>query len=273
MYQYGYNQVVTQTNLEQVIHLYEQQPSSAQQQFTKALGEALVQKLQGLTLATQLAVGQQLLASFHTKDVQIYLADPHAEAVLASHHVDGAFPPPPADSVSLVDANVTLNKGSHFLTVAETDNVGLDARGTATHTLIITYDFLVKDAAELYGSDEYRTYLRLYAPADAKLLSQQGFTNLNGDDQFGHTDQTGYQMWGGYLLVHDGMPYTLHLTWQVPSAAVRGANGQHTYTLAHTRQAGLQQTLNTTITLPGASHPAYHSQGPLDADQYITLSY
>jgi hypothetical protein len=282
-----YGQVVTDSNLEHLIHLYElvhseqplnplppnEQISSPEKRFTALLGKALVQKLHGLSLASQIAVGKQLFSSVHVKDIQVFLGDPKAEALLASHQADGAFPHSPADGVSIVDANVTPSKGSQFLTVAETDNVTLDAQGTATHTLTITYHFQVTNAAELYGPDYYRTYLRIYAPAATQLRSISGFTNLDGDDQIGHSDQPGYQMWGGFLIVQNGTPYTLRLTWQVPHAALRSGNGQHAYTLEYTRQAGLQQTLNTTVTLAGASHPAYHYAGRLDSDHYIALTY
>jgi hypothetical protein len=282
-----YGQTVTASNLIHLIHLYQQVPSerpleplppseqisSPSKRFTALLGKALVQKLHGLSLAAQIAIGKQLIASMHANDIQIYLADAQAEGVLAQHHLDSAFPRVPDDSVSIVDANVSVSKGSQFLTVTEGDAVALDAQGTAKHDLTITYRFAVTNPAELYGPDYYLTYLRIYAPASAQLVSQQGFTNLNGSDQISHSDQPGYQMWGGYLMVQDGVPYTLHLTWHVPHAAARASTGKTTYALDYTHQAGLQQTLNTTITTPGTSHPASHFAGRLNGDKVLTVTY
>lgn len=282
-----YGQVVTDTNLEHLIHLYElvpseqpltplppdQQISSPAKRFTALLGQALLQKLHTLSLAQQVALGKQLLANVHSKDVQIYVSDPKAEGLLTKYQIDGAFPHAPYDGVSIVDANVTPSKGSPFVTVTATDNVVLDAQGAATHHLTLTYRYHVTNAAELYGPDYYRTYLRIYASGSAQLLSLQGFTNMNGDDQIGHSDQAGYQMWGGYLILQDGTPYTLRISWRVPHAAIRGADGRYTYALEYTRQAALQQMLNTTISVPGSSHPAYHYAGKLEGDKYINITY
>ncbi|MGO8947347.1 MAG: DUF4012 domain-containing protein [Ktedonobacterales bacterium] len=282
-----YGQVVTDTNLEHLIHLYElvpseqplaplpssEQISSPTKRFTALLGQALLQKLHSLSLSEQITIGKDLIASVHSKDIQVYVSDPTGEGLLATYHIDGAFPKAPVDSVSIVDANVSGNKGSQFVTVAESDDVVLDSQGTATHHLTLTYRFDVTNPTELYGPDYYLTYLRIYAPATAQLLSLQGFTNFNSDDRIGRSDQPGYQMWGGYLLIQDGTSYTLYLSWRVPHAALHFANGRYTYALEYTHQAGLQQALSTVVGVPASSRPAYQYTGDLDGDKLIYIAY
>lgn len=282
-----YGQVVTDTNLEHLIHLYElvpseqplaplppgEQISSPEKRFTALLGKTLLQKLHNLSLAQQIAVGKQLLGSVRSKDIQIYLSDPEAEHLLSNLHLDGAFPHAPDDGVSIVDSNVTPSKGSPFLTVTSTDNVVVDSQGTSTHHLTLTYKYQVTNPAEVYGPSYYRTYLRVYAPGTAQLLSLQGFANINGDDQINHSDQPGYQMWGGYLILQNGTTHSLRISWQVPHAAIQGDDGRYTYVVDYTRQAGLQQVLNTTISVPGSSRPAYQFAGRLEGDKLITISF
>ena len=141
-----YGQVVNDTNLEHLIHLYELTPSeqplaplppseqlsTPAKRFTALLGQALLARLRALSLADQIKVDKQLMASLHSKDIQVYLTDSKAEAMLAGFQLDGAFPPAGDDGVSLVDANVGANKGSVYLTVREVDSVVVDSQGTAT---------------------------------------------------------------------------------------------------------------------------------------------
>jgi hypothetical protein len=207
------------------------------------------------------------------KDIQIFLSDPHAEALLTKYQSDGALPHSPDDGVSVVDANVTPSKGSQFMTILTKDAVTLDANGTATHQMTVTYQFNVTDPAELFGPFYYRSYLRVYAPATAQLVSLTGLTNLDGDDQISHSDLDGHQMWGGFVVVQNGQPYTLHFTWKVPKAASPLPNGQHTYTLVYSHQAGAQQQLAVSMSVAGKKSPASTYTGPLQADKYLSLTY
>jgi hypothetical protein len=282
-----YGQVVTDTNLEHLIHLYElvpsewknapvppgEQISSPEKRFTALLGKALLQKLHGLSLATEIAIGKQVLASVHTKDVQLYFTDPDAEALLRQYQADGALPHASNDGVSIVDANVTANKGSQFVAISLSDHVELDTQGTATHDLAITYTFDVTNPTELYGPDYYLTYLRVYAPGGAQLISLQGFTNLDGADQIDHSDQSGYQMWGGFVRLEDQQSYTLRISWRVPHAAVRQVGGRFAYTCEYTRQPALRETLDTTVHAPGSGRSDHSSKGTFEGDQYLSLTY
>jgi hypothetical protein len=285
-----YGQVVTDSNLEHLIHLYElvpseqplaplppnEQISSPDKRFTALLGQAFMKKLHSLTLVQQVAVGKQLVGSVRSKDIQVFLTNAKAEGLLAKDQLDGAFPEASEDGLSVVDANLTPSKGNPFVTVTETDNVVLDAQGDATHHLTLTYRFDVTNPAELYsnGADYYLTYLRIYTPARSQLVSQQGFTNLYGDDRIGNSDQPGYQMWGGFLFIQDRTPYTLHLSWRVSRAAPRGAHGKYTYALDYNRQAGSQQLLSVTVRVAGStSRPLYTFAGHLYENKIISVSY
>src|SRR5262249_54212747 len=144
----------------------------------------------------------------------------------------------------------------------------------ATHRLGITYTFHAKDPAQLFGPDQYFFSLRLYTPPGARLTSSQGFTyTFAGPQQFGASDEPGRQMWGGFVTVADGIPYTLSLAWTVPRAATRDGAGHWRYALTYQHQAGSNQQLALAITLPGAKAPLVHYAGPLETDKQFAANF
>jgi hypothetical protein len=252
-----YNQVVTAENLEAMIRRYTETPAvrltKRHQRFTIALGHAFMSKLHGLSSSQMAAIAQTLLTSLRAKDLQIYLSDPTAEALLTQQGLDGALMHGPGDTVTIIDDNVSGNKANLFTTLTAADAVTLDGHGTATHHLTVTYHF---DSANnpamrlyLYGRHVYRTYLRIYAPSEAALTSVNGLRARI--QQVNHSDEPNHQMWGGYVYVRDGVPYELHFEWSVPHAATQDASGRWRYTLTMQRQAGTQQRLAVAVTAPG----------------------
>lgn len=280
-----YHVTVTSANLVPLIEYYQlaaspqtdlppaDQISSPSKRFVALLGRTLLGKLHGLTLAQMATLGQTLLTDVQQKDLQIYLANPASEALLAQTGYTAAVPHTPGDAVTINDANDGVNKGSQFTTTTYQDTVRLDAQGNATHTLTITYRFHAADLSQLYGPDRYQSYLRIYAPPASRLTSVTGFHNLLGDDQIGHSDLSWRQMWGGYVVVADGAPYTLRLTWVVPHAATRDSQGHWHYTLDFQRQAGAHQVLQLTVNAPGQKHPLASFSGKLQTDQHLTITY
>jgi hypothetical protein len=277
----GFPQTVTDQNLEQLIHYYEQtrkndpvtnlppadQISSPRKRFTALLARAFIQKLHGLPSSELVKIVKATITSLQTKDIQVYLTNKSVEALLAKNHIDGSITSGPGDGVTIVDANIGVNKGSQFTTVYYTDNVTLDAKGTATHHLTITYNYKVTNLQLLFGVDRYLTYLRIYAPANAKLTSAQGF------HPEGTSDQPGRRMWGGLVYVADGVPFSIHMVWSVPNAATMDKAGHWSYQLVFQHQAGSNQQLALTVTPPGATAPVVTYKGALDMDKAYTINY
>jgi hypothetical protein len=148
--------------------------------------------------------------------------------------------------------------------------VTLARDGTATHQLTITYSFnsatfpAIRDY--LFNADWYLTYLRVYVPPGAHLAAWAGFSSSRGFQQIGRSDDPERQMWGGYVLVRDGVPYSLHFTWSVPGAGSEVAGQMH-YALTVQHQAGSNQQLHLTIAVPGAATPVVTYAGALDQDR------
>jgi hypothetical protein len=283
MSQYG--QVVTSKNLESLIEYYQLGPgrdqttdlptgdqiSSPAKRFTALLGRAFLERLHHLTTAQQAAIVQALWSSLRTKDIQVYVAETGAEALLAKNGLDGGTTHGPGDGLTISDANMGTSKANAFTTTTYDDRVSLDGQGNATHQLTITYQYHVSDPRLLYGPSPYFTYLRVYAPPTARLISQHGFTNFQGHDQLNHSDLSWRQMWGGYLLIPMNTTYVVQLSWQVPRIATHDATGRWHYQLTTQHQAGAKQRLQLQISAPGNMRASF--SGALSADHSTTVSY
>ena len=214
------------------------------------MGHAFMNKLHGLSTTQLVTIAQHMLASLRVKDLQIYLSDPQAEALLSKLGFDGTLAHGAGDALSIVDDDLSGNKSNLFTALAYKDVVTLDTQGAATHNLTITYKFDSSTHPELrrylYGRRVYRTYLRIYTSPDAKLSALDGFSErLQQFQQINKSDEPGRQMWGGYVYVRDGVFYTLHFTWSAPPRWPRGtplANG-----IMRCRSSGSQASMNTSI--------------------------
>ena len=273
-----YHETVTAQNMEALVRLYTEnaaaRASSKHEQFLLLMGRAFMNKLHGLSTTQLAAIAQNMLASMRVRDLQVYLTDPQAEALLSKLGFDGTLARGPGDALSIVDDDLSGNKSNLFTALAYKDVVTLDTQGTATHNLTITYKFDSSTHPELrrylYGRRVYRTYLRIYTSPDAKLSALDGFSERF--QQINKSDEPNRQMWGGYVYVRDGVFYTLHLTWSTPQVATRDVSGQWRYTLTVQRQSGVNEYLDLQVTAPGATTPALSYGGPLDRDRVFSLS-
>ncbi|HEY7019904.1 MAG TPA: DUF4012 domain-containing protein, partial [Ktedonobacterales bacterium] len=273
-----YHETVTSQNMEALVRRYTEsaaaRASSNHEQFLLLMGRAFMEKLHGLSTAQLVTIAQHMLASLRVKDLQIYLTDPHAEALLSKLGFDGTLAHGAGDALSIVDDDLSGNKSNLFTALAYKDIVTLDTQGTATHNLTITYKFDSSTHPELrrylYGRRVYRAYLRVYTSPGAKLSALDGFSERF--QQISKSDEPGRQMWGGYIYVRDGVFYTLHLTWSTPQVATRDASGQWHYALTIQRQAGVNEYLDLQVSTPDATTPALSYSGPLNNDRVFSLS-
>jgi hypothetical protein len=273
----SYHQVVTADNLEALTRLYTENPqvrkSAHHELFTIELGHEFMSKLHGLSSTQMVAIAQAMLASLRTKDLQVYLSDPAAEALLARQGLDGSLTRGPDDGLTIVDDNLSSNKSNLFATLSSEDTVTLDAQGTATHHLTVTYHFDTATNSAmlpyLYGRRIYRAYLRIYVPPSAQLVSLDGFSPRF--KQIGTSDEPGRAMWGGYVYVHDGIPAVLHVVWSVPHVATRAGDGQWHYALTVQHQAETDHQLALTIALPAQQQPKVSYTGAPDQDRTFSI--
>ncbi len=272
-----YGEVATPQNLENLIHKYQlgsNQPEATRKHFTALLAQHLIARLHGLSSSKLFAIIKLELNNLRTKDIQVYLSDKRAESLIAQAGNDGSVTRGPGDGVTIIDENVGGSKANQFVSVQYTDAVTLDAQGTATHHLTINYDFHASDVKLLYGTDFYKSYLRVYTPTSSRLTRVDGFDfSYLGPTLLNASDLPGRHMWGGYVFMNNNTRYTLHFVWSVPHAATRDSSGQWQYHLVFQHQAGSNQHLTVSITPTGQKVPATAYNGVLNADQHYEVSY
>jgi hypothetical protein len=77
------------------------------------------------------------------------------------------------DSLMIDQANTSVSKASAFIGVSVTDNVVLDAKGGASHSVVMTIKN--QPLGPYYGYTTYRDYVRVYVPPHAQLTNANGF--------------------------------------------------------------------------------------------------
>ncbi len=184
-----FNETVTADNLEQRIHYYEEDPAgiardhqlfgggsdnSVRKIFTQTIARLLEARVRQLPLGQLISVVKQMFADMRSKDIEVYVTNPTLERILHTLRADGsADTSPHMDSFYFTQENVSVAKSTPYVTVTQQDDVTLDSKGGATHNLTITLQY--NPTGPVYGYITYREYVRLYAPAQAQLISADGF--------------------------------------------------------------------------------------------------
>jgi len=183
-----YNEIITAQNLQDKLHYYQQNPvaialqrqktgtnnAATRKSFTSLLGTLLLAKLRSLPVKTLLKIVQNAEKDIQSRDLEIYFANPQAEAWLVQHNFSGAMSTfSNEDGFMVVQSNISISKASQYVQTTEQDNIVLDAQGGATHNLTITLNYQQK--GPVYGYNTYADYIRVYAPANAQLLGGDGF--------------------------------------------------------------------------------------------------
>jgi hypothetical protein len=130
---------------------------------------------------------------------------------------------------------------------------------------------------DVYGPSLYTDYVRVYAPANSRLISGWGFST-NGPSAR-TSDEPGLAMWGGLVKINPSQTKVITLSWYVPNAAAPGkvvAAGQAPYSLLVQRQSGTFNNLKVTITPAAAAATTQGAQpvsftGVQGANQVISL--
>jgi len=184
-----FDETVTADNLEQRIHYYEEDPAgiardhalfgggsdnSVRKIFTQTVARLLEARVRQLSLRQLIPVVRQMFADMQSKDIEVYLSNPTLEKILHTLRADGsADTTPHMDSFYLAQENISVAKSTPYVAVTQHDDVTLDSKGGATHNLTVTMQY--NPTGPVYGYITYREYVRLYAPAQAKLISADGF--------------------------------------------------------------------------------------------------
>ncbi len=201
---HAYNQVVTEQNLEQVLHYYQLDNAGiyleeyveqitdyqvARKMFTQRLATALINTVSHLPLDKIISLANEMLSAMKSKDLNIYLNNAQAEALLGKYGSTGAMDRSTThDGLFIVQSNLSASKATQYVATTAQDTVTLDARGGATHHLQLTLDYQQKGS--VFGLDTYRDYVRVYVPEHSQFISGTGFDQYDrpycGDAESGY---------------------------------------------------------------------------------------
>jgi hypothetical protein len=186
----SYNVTVTAQNLEDLLHYYQldnkgigqqkvNQPgdnaTTTRKRFTNYLATLFMQKIRAASPAELLSIIDEVLYDLKTRDLQIYFANPAAQAVLVQYGYAGQLDRSAThDGLYVVQQNLSASKASQYVQTTIHDTVTLDSKGGATHLLQLR--LVYNQAGPVYGYDAYYDYLRVYVPPNSQLISGDGFS-------------------------------------------------------------------------------------------------
>ena len=312
-----FNTSVTSTNLTYWIHYWQLSPvlggssteidpscgSSYRKAFTCYLLKAFLSKLGTLSTANVGAIGKLVVDSLSSKDIQIYLSEPGAEALLQHHDLASALNARKSgDGLMVVDANIDGIKANNYIDYTWNDHISLDASGDATHHLILTYDYPATSG--MYGSVDnaypspaarlgcptyacYQDYLRIYVPAGSTRIELPSPSPLAPWQVPVQSSAFNLRVVGGLLYLPIGYPaLVVSVSWTVPHAAVPTSGGWF-YQYIIQKQAGISRPVDVELTLPSCARihgtpqgfttptaeSAIYTQPALPGDVTLSLRY
>lgn len=204
----------------------------------------LMEKLKALPheqLATVLAI---LSEGLQTKDIQLSLSDPDAEAQVRRFGWSGELKPASGDALAVIGTNIAGQKTD--LTMRETveHEATIGTTGQIEDTVTVTREHTASKG-ELFRGVRNVTYFRVYVPRGSTLIAAQGFTppdpSLFKTPQEGLTtdpdiaaqaqslthDISGLDVWdegdrtvfGGWSMVDPGQTKSIQLRYRLPFTA------------------------------------------------------
>lgn len=287
-----YHETITAQNLIERIHYYQlgagaEGPdtiaapdghSSLRKHFTALLAEHFVDAVHHLAPAALLRLLHVVIDAVPARDLQFYFNAPPAEDALLRFHVAAAIQAAAGDSLFVVDANIGVNKANSAIQSVLNDQVSLDGNGNAVHHTTLTYIWQASGTT-MYGRKLYRSYVRVYLPAQSRLQYQAGWNYQGSGKAFKRAFAS------GYYVLDQGQTHTITLTWLVPGATSQKDDHWH-YQYTIQRQAGTQWLIHSQIDLPACnaillaqsnvirlSKDQVSLSRLLNKDQTITLDY
>lgn len=174
----AYNETVTTDNMYLLTQAHAEKsffPGSTQKKdFLRALTTALSEKLSKEKSLPYEALIKAVIDAISEKHVLLAVSDPSIQQLFAVNGVSSALLDQRAESESLIrdflginEANIGVNKANYYLQRKVMQEVSLDANGTISEQVTISYFNQSKPGA--WPGGDYRAYLRIILPLDATL--------------------------------------------------------------------------------------------------------
>jgi hypothetical protein len=202
----------------------------------KTLGDAILAKVEALSVNEKYTLFMMVLDSLHEKAIQVYFTDEYLQGVVTDASWDGAVDTTwQDDSFMLVDANLGALKSDYHMRRRIEYLVDLSGE-TAKATLKITYTHT--GVARDWYTKDYVTYLRAYLPEGSFI------TSVTNADIPVYGNELGKKYVGVIVGVPLASEKTVTFEYTLPKTLEMG----EWYNLKVTKQAGVTGTpLNVTI--------------------------
>ncbi len=254
-----FNVTVTADNLRSLIHYYHQNPQIGQQLgvspsalgttankvFDVLASQAIFAKLGSMTPQQEGTLGKMLLGDLKTKDIQIFVSNTRVQNLLETIGVAGQVANySDGDSEFVVDTNDGASYANADIHETLSDTVTLDAKGGASHTLVVTHGF-AQVQHDYTVSNEYNDLARVIVPKSATHLRVSGPCTLVS------TTEAYHLVMACHIALQRGAASTLSFSWYVP--AVTTLRNGAPYRLLVQRQAGAKVAVQVRVTPPNGS--------------------
>jgi len=217
-----------QAALDRHVHAGDAFDERGRKQFTAALSMAVLDRL---LVAPERQVPDLVRAVRKLLDQQhllVAVREPSAAATLARRRWDGALLPAERDSLLVVDTEVSYSKQSQMVRRDVAYSIDLGHAGGPRGRVAITYTNQSRPdlRPNVQFFDDYRTYMRVYAPRGAMLTDTRGF-----DGEASTAEECGRSVFGGEILIPRGKSAEVVLEYRLPPSIVH--DGQYELVVQH----------------------------------------
>jgi hypothetical protein len=239
---------------------------SERKAFLAPFAAAILQRVnEGIGDIDPVHLFRQLNRALKQKDLQIYVRDPQAAAMLAANNWDGRMVAgDEGDVLKIVDTNIGYNKANFFVDRAVSYDVQLAEKGVNEAVLTInhmhngepgeepcwqgTLDEYVAGSPYIALTDKcYWNYLRVYVPEGSELVSGPEHM-IPGQTWFGGYDWQaesstfselpGFTTFDSWMLLPRGEEIVSEFHYNLPESVVHYDDESGVYTLQLLKQAG-----------------------------------
>ena len=283
----------------------------SRKEFIGQLATAILERLEtdpGSIDWVQVAKG--VYYAMRGRHLLLFVDDQDTSNALAQVNWNGAIRETDGDYLMVIESNVGFNKANPFVNDTIDYRVALQADGTATAELSLTYTHQGQQSDEpcqqrtpYTGNLSYYTmmnrcyynYLRVYVPSGSILHTatphptpaEYLIRETPADGQaVALSDEAGKTVFAQFFVVERGQVLTTRFEYSLPKVA-QPSDGQHRYTLLIQKQAGTDNApVSVTILLPSGAKLVTASPTPkainestltfeieLYADRFIEITY
>lgn len=223
--------------------IYKGKSISERKAIVNALLHELVSRITSLPKKQQLEFVKLAHQKLQEKEIQLYFRDQSLQEATERLGYGGAFPPCPADCLSVIDANLRALKTDAAVSRSIAYSVR-ERAGDVTAKLVLTY---TNNGYYDWKTTDYRSYTRVYLPPQTKLISAKKLnTELRIYEPLETRDEGIYRGRSTIGFLHTTNVKTtgeIVLEYELPRSVWEHIQ-QRAYPLAITKQSGTNPTFS-----------------------------